>query len=104
LASGPRQLERKPYAETTQRKRRCARYSFKPTKESNAAVPLEHVTTARDGGRCRCCSRVDSSRDETGPKSWGMGEGGCAVLPRAQVPVFRALINGGEGLCPEGRL
>jgi dTDP-4-amino-4,6-dideoxygalactose transaminase len=37
-------------------------------------------------------------------KPWGMGEGGCAVLPRAQAAVFRAIINGGEGLRPEARL
>jgi dTDP-4-amino-4,6-dideoxygalactose transaminase len=37
-------------------------------------------------------------------KPWGMGEGGCAVLPKAQAAAFRALINGGDGLCREARL
>src|SRR5262249_6964253 len=37
-------------------------------------------------------------------KPWGMGEGGCAVLSREDVPVFRSLINGAQGLRPEARL
>jgi dTDP-4-amino-4,6-dideoxygalactose transaminase len=34
-------------------------------------------------------------------KPWGMGEGGCAVLSREDAQVFRSLINGGHGLCPQ---
>jgi len=37
-------------------------------------------------------------------KPWGMGEGGCAVIPREHVPLFRALINGAEKLSPAARL
>jgi dTDP-4-amino-4,6-dideoxygalactose transaminase len=37
-------------------------------------------------------------------KPWGMGEGGCAILPRGQAPAFRALINGGDGLRPDARV
>lgn len=36
-------------------------------------------------------------------KPWGMGEGGCVVLPEEEVSTFRALINGGEGLSPAAR-
>jgi dTDP-4-amino-4,6-dideoxygalactose transaminase len=37
-------------------------------------------------------------------KPWGMGEGGCAVLPRSQAAEFRSLINGGDGLCSGARV
>ena len=50
-ASGPRRVERKPYDETTQRKARPARCSFKAISARSAAVPLAHMTTARDAGR-----------------------------------------------------
>lgn len=36
-------------------------------------------------------------------KPWGMGEGGCVVLPKEQASTFRALINGGESLSPAAR-
>jgi dTDP-4-amino-4,6-dideoxygalactose transaminase len=50
----------------------------------------------------------DSTADEIlsfhQTKPWGMGEGGCVILPREQAPEFRAIINGGHGLGPEARL
>jgi dTDP-4-amino-4,6-dideoxygalactose transaminase len=49
-------------------------------------------------------SSVDEILSFHQTKPWGMGEGGCAVLPREQASLFRAIINGGEGLQPEARL
>jgi dTDP-4-amino-4,6-dideoxygalactose transaminase len=36
-------------------------------------------------------------------KPWGMGEGGAAIVAAEHVPVFRAIINGAEGLRPDAR-
>lgn len=36
-------------------------------------------------------------------KPWGMGEGGCVILAREQVPTLRKLLNCGEGLDQAGR-
>jgi dTDP-4-amino-4,6-dideoxygalactose transaminase len=36
-------------------------------------------------------------------KPWGMGEGGCAIIARDRAPVFRKLMNAGEGLDSRAR-
>jgi len=50
------------------------------------------------------CFAVDEILSFHQTKPWGMGEGGCAVVPREQASLFRAMINGGEELRPEARL